>query len=62
MGDARTYYEAWEDSQIEIEDLKEKVRILMDCLKDLSFYDETPDRLPMIEQAKETLDKVDDLA
>ena len=61
MGDARTYYEAWEDAQLVIEELKEKVRIMRNALEELSSYDETPDRLPMIEDAKEALDKVDDL-
>ena len=61
MGDARTYYEEWEDAQIIIQDLKEKVDIMRNALEDLSRYDETPDRMPMIEEAKEALEKVDDL-
>lgn len=59
MGDARTYYEELQDAEIAIEVLKEKLRILEDCLGDLIWYDETPDRLPMIEDAREALKKAD---
>lgn len=55
------YWEEYQDAELFIEDLKEKIRILRAALEDLSNYDETPDRIPMIEEAKEALDKADDL-
>lgn len=61
MGDARTYYEAWEDAEVVIQEMKEKIRIMRNALQELASYDETPDRRPMIEDAKEALDKVEDL-
>lgn len=53
------YWEEYQDAEIACEVLREKLRILQVCLEELIGFDETPDRLPMIEEAKEALRKAD---